>query len=228
VIGWSGPRATDGGAARLTPVDLSRLADHAFLSGSDRCSFLLEFNSGRDPRHGDILRILRDFKCAPSAAMASAPLARRKRRAIGIMAGMLRAAVSRHAAQQVTWVPVPPSKARPDPDFDDRLMQTLQIAFRDYDVDVRPLLIQARSTPADHLGRTRLGADALMDNLCLDLTILGQAPVRQAIQLFDDVLTSGKHYKCCERRLRDSLPLTPIFGVFLLRRAVRHRWGAIF
>jgi hypothetical protein len=225
VTGWGAAKPPDGLAATLTTVDLRRLADHAFLSGSDRCSFLLEFTPGRDPWHRERQRILRDFKCAPSAAMASARLARRKRRAIGIMAGMLRAAVSRHAAQQVTWVPVPPSKARPDPDFDDRLMQTLQMAFRDYDVDVRPLLFQARSTPADHLGGTRVAADSLIDNLRLDLGSLGQGPVRQAIRLFDDVLTSGKHYKCCELRLRDCLPGTPVSGLFLLRRAVRQRWG---
>jgi len=225
VIGLRVPHAPAGGAVSLTPVDLVRLADHAFLSSSDRCSFVLEFNSGFGPRLCERLHILRDFKCAPSAALARAHLARRKRRAIGFMAGMLRAAVSRSAAQQVTWVPVPPSKARPDPDFDNRLVQTLRIAFRDYDVDVRPLLFQARSTPADHLGRTRLTADALTDNLRLDLSSLGQAPVRQAIHLFDDVLTTGKHYKCCERRLRDSLPHTPVFGVFLLRRALRRRWG---
>jgi predicted amidophosphoribosyltransferase len=51
--------------------------------------------------------------------------------------------------------------------------------------------------------------------------------VRERIALFDDVLTSGKHYKCCERRLHEALPATPIHGVFLLRRVFpRRRFGA--
>jgi predicted amidophosphoribosyltransferase len=35
----------------------------------------------------------------------------------------------------------------------------------------------------------------------------------------DDVLTSGKHYKCCERKLREHRPQASIIGVFLMRRA---------
>jgi hypothetical protein len=111
-----------------------------------------------------------------------------------------------------------------DNEFDDRLMRTLELAFEGYDVDLRHLLYQVRSTPADHLGSPRLPAAVLFENLCVDATSLRARPVRQRIHLFDDVLTTGKHYKCCERRLRDALPHTPISGVFLLRRALPLRW----
>jgi predicted amidophosphoribosyltransferase len=51
--------------------------------------------------------------------------------------------------------------------------------------------------------------------------------VRAQIALFDDVLTSGKHYKCCQRRLREALPSTPIAGVFLARRVIAGRWRSL-
>jgi hypothetical protein len=208
----------------LIPLDLVQLADHPYLSIADRCSFMFEFVSGCDVQLGDSQWLIRDFKCSPSAAAVSFRRAASKQRAIVIMAESLRAAVSGRAAQVATWVPIPPSKMPADAEFDDRLMRTLALAFGDYDVDLRQLLYQAQSTPADHLGSTRLTADALLGNLCLDLASLKERPVRQTINLFDDVLTTGKHYKCCERRLRDALPDTPISGVFLLRRALSRRW----
>ena len=185
---------------------------------------MLEGVADRTPQLADRQRILRDFKCAPSAANASARRAASKQRAIGTMAELLRAAVSQRVAQEATWVPIPPSKASADSDFDDRLMRTLLIAFSGYDVDLRRLLYQSRSTPADHLGSARLSAAALLENLYLDVTCLAERPVRQRIHLFDDVLTTGKHYKCCQQRLCDVLPRTPISGVFLVRRALPRRW----
>jgi hypothetical protein len=34
------------------------------------------------------------------------------------------------------------------------------------------------------------------------------------------VLCSGKHYKCCERRLRETLVDIPISGLFVARRVL--------
>jgi hypothetical protein len=208
----------------LTPLDPIRRADHVYLSSTDRCSFMLEWIAKPGPARARCRQLLRDFKCPPSAAHANARGATAKQQAIDTMAQLLRAAVSQRAAQEVTWVPVPPSKAPADSDFDDRLLRTLARAFNGYDVDLRCLLYQAQSTPADHLGSARLGAAALLENLCLDVTRLRERPVRRRIQLFDDVLTTGKHYKCCEQRLRDALPRIPISGVFLLRRGLPRRW----
>jgi len=58
----------------------------------------------------------------------------------------------------------------------------------------------------------------------LDRELLLREPLRERIVLFDDVLTSGKHYKCCERRLRELLADMPISGLFVARRVLpRHR-----
>jgi hypothetical protein len=53
----------------------------------------------------------------------------------------------------------------------------------------------------------------------IDPTALRERPVRERIVVFDDLLTSGKHFKCCERRLQQCLPQTPVLGLFLMRRA---------
>jgi hypothetical protein len=75
------------------------------------------------------------------------------------------------------------------------------------------------STEADHNGGSRLTPDALHALMELDIAQLNALPLRQAIMLFDDVLTTGKHFKCCERRLREFVPTNiPIVGVFIARR----------
>ena len=148
---------------------------------------------------------------------------RDKCEAIATLAQWLRLALPRHEAEQSTWVPIPPSRCRTDPDFDDRLLQTLHLAFADYDVDVRGLVYQRCNTAADHVVGTRLRASTLQALLCLDAQAIEARPLRRRIVLFDDVLTSGKHYRCCERSLHQALPAMPIDGVFLLRRALPHQ-----
>lgn len=213
---WRAIEAPDSGPWALIPLNLSEQRDHAFLSASDRCSYLLEYAPGTGPRLAAGRQMIRDYKSVRSAVC--------QQRAILTLARMLRAAVSATAAQQATWVPIPPSRVPRDAGFDDRLMRTLRLAFQGYDVDLRPLLYQAHSTPADHLCRRRLTAAALLENLHVDAASLRLRPLRARINLFDDVLTTGKHYRYCEQRLREVLPDTPICGVFLLRRILPRRW----
>jgi hypothetical protein len=207
----------------LTPLDAPSRAEHAFLAASDRCAFLAQYLGGRGYQAGGCNQLIRNFKCEPSAALGNPRRQRYKQQAIARLARWLRGAISREQAECCTWVPIPPSRQRGDPDFDDRLSRTLNLAFNAYDVDVRALLYQLQSTVPDHARQARLSAQALYENLRLDVEALMARPVRQSIALFDDVLTTGKHYKCCERRLREALPCTPIAGVFLMRRVLQVR-----
>ncbi len=206
--------------AALTRLDEASRADHIYLSASDRCAYLTQYCSGSGDNENRACRqLLRNFKCEPSRARSDRRRARYKQEAIAIMGAWLRRAVPRRLAESCTWVPIPPSQRADEPDFDDRLARTLQLAFGGYDVDVRSLLCQTCSTASDHAGPVRLSEQALLQILRIDEVQLAQSPVRGRVVLFDDVLTSGKHFKCCERRLREALPNVPIAGVFLMRRA---------
>lgn len=206
--------------AALTRLDEASRADHIYLSASDRCAYLAQYCSGSaDSGNGACHQLIRNFKCEPSRARSDRRRARYKQEAIATLGAWLRQAVPRRVAESCTWVPIPPSQRAGDPDFDDRLARTLQLAFEGYDVDVRSLLSQTSSTPRDHAGRARLSEQALLEILRVDEDQLMLRPVRGRVVLFDDVLTSGKHFKCCERRLKEVLPGTPIAGIFLMRRA---------
>jgi hypothetical protein len=211
-VGSSGP-------ATLRWLDAPNRADHLFLAESDQCAYLCEYAAGLGYRGGPCNQLLRNFKCEPTIARGSLRRAHYKRQAMMTLARWLRLAVPREQAEQWTWVPVPPSRQCGDPDFDDRLSITLSLAFRDYDLDLRRLLRQQGSTASDHAGRPRLPEQLLYRLLQVDFAALRERPVRQRIVVFDDVLTSGKHFKCCERRLQQCLPQTPVLGLFLMRRA---------
>jgi hypothetical protein len=206
--------------AALMRLDEASRADHIFLTASDRCAFLAQYCSGSsEGRIGSCHQLIRNFKCEPSRALSDRRRGHYKQEAIATLSSWLRQATPRRLVESCTWVPIPPSQRAEDPEFDDRLALTLQLAFEGYDTDVRSLLYQTRSTPRDHAGRVRLPEQTLFDILRIDEAELSQRAVRGRVVLFDDVLTSGKHFKCCERRLKEVLPDRPIAGVFLMRRA---------
>jgi hypothetical protein len=211
--------------AALIRLDEASRADHIYLSASDRCAFLAQYCSGSrrdsDSRNGWCRQLIRNFKCEPSRALWDRRRGRYKQEAIETLGAWLRQAVPRRLAESCTWVPIPPSQRPDDPEFDDRLARTLLLAFEGYEIDVRSLLYQSRSTARDHARRARLSEQVLFEILRIDEVQLLRRPVRGRVVLFDDVLTSGKHFKCCERRLREVLPDAPIAGIFLMRRAPR-------
>jgi hypothetical protein len=203
---------------RLTWIDETNRSDHAFLQNTDRCLFFGEYFAGKGYQGGGTNQLIFNFKCKPSTAATNAGRRYHKDHAITVIAAGLRKAITQQNAERMTWVPIPPSKAIGHADHDDRLTRTLNVAFRGYDLDLRMMLRQTESTEADHATSERLTPDALYAITELDQVALSARPVRQAIVLFDDVLTTGKHFKCCERRLRGVLPDVPLIGIFIARR----------
>ena len=210
---------------QLTRIDATSRADHSYLEPADCCEYLAQYRVGRGDAD-DLRRLVLDFKCRPALAARSPACARRKRQAAAIIVSALRRSLTRGAVESATWVPVPPSRAIGDPDYDDRLRQALAAAFGGYDLDLRLLLTQTQSMAPDHNARIRSGADWLYRRLQVDVAALRIRPLRSRIVLFDDLLVSGKHYQCCRRRLREQLPHSPISGCFIARRLLPLRWRA--
>ena len=201
---------------------LSRI-DHPYLSDGDECWCLSTYISGVGYRAGAVNQLIANFKCMPSIAELDSPRARYKERAIAAVAARLRDAVSQSWVESVTWIPVPPSRVRHDLDYDDRLMRVLRQAFASYDTDLRAALYQTESLTADHAGSRRSRPDSLYACLRINWDALLGRPLRDGLVLFDDVLTTGKHYKCCQRRLHQALPDMRISGLFIARRVLSGR-----
>jgi predicted amidophosphoribosyltransferase len=207
----------------VNALDERARCDHPYLCGADQCWCLAEYLSGAGYRDGAVNQIIANFKCAPSIVAANRRRRQHKRRAVQSIAALLHDRVPRAWAESVTWVPVPPSRAPWDQDYDNRLAQVLRLAFAAYDIDVRVALYQSETLAADHLRARRISAAELYDRMRINWHCIAARPLRERLILFDDVLTTGKHYRCCERRLHAALPGVSIAGLFVARRVLSGR-----
>jgi predicted amidophosphoribosyltransferase len=203
---------------RLTQIDDTNRGDHPYLEEADRCFYFGEYFAGKSYKGGPTNQLVFNFKCKPTVAAANVGRAHYKNQAIQTIAGGMRRVIGQQNAERYTWVPIPPSKVIGDPDYDDRMLRALHIAFQGYNTDIRPLVRQTVSTAADHEQEDRLTRDALRAVLAVDLTSLQSVPLRDGIILVDDVLNSGKHFKESERQLRSAIPGdVAIAGLFVAR-----------
>jgi hypothetical protein len=207
-------------ATRLTKIDDTTRGAHPFLTAEDECYYFGEYFSHRGYDGGGTNQLIFNYKIKPSVAAARPDRKRYKELAVNTIANGLRRAITQQGIERRTWVPIPPSKAIAHAEYDDRLLRTLRQGFQGYNVDARLLLRQTASTTADHETGDRSTPDELYELLELDSAAYNAQPIRDEIVLFDDVLTTGKHFKCCRRRLRETLPDIRIIGVFVARRVL--------
>jgi predicted amidophosphoribosyltransferase len=137
-----------------------------------------------------------------------------KDQAIRQAARIFRAAIK--ASAEVTFVPIPPSKIKGDPLYDDRMVRLLQAACENRHTDIRELLIQQQSTEPAHRSTQRLSPDELASLYSIDESLTAPAPA--TIVIVDDVLTTGSHFKAAKNLLASRFPDARIIGLFIARR----------
>lgn len=125
----------------------------------------------------------------------------------------------------VALVPIPPSQARTDPLYDDRIDQVCNRAtdfvrtlFRYMgNARVCPLLEQAVTVPSSHLGTERRDPDQIKAGLTISYD--HNLDWVQTLILVDDVLTSGAHFTACRELIEETYPLLAgrIRGAFWAR-----------
>lgn len=205
--------------SRFTRIDETNRGDHYYLTEEDRCVFFGEWFAGKGYEGGPTNQLVVNFKHKPSKARAKSGIQYYKDQAITTIAAGLRGAIAQSSVESYTWVPIPPSKISTHEDYDTRLAQALNRAFSPYNVDIRSLIRQTESTESDHTSSgDRLSPENLLAILEVDNAELSKAPIKEnGIVLFDDVLTTGKHFKCCQAVLRQAIPDVPVIGVFVAR-----------
>ena len=145
---------------------------------------------------------------------------RHKERAINIIAAKLASSLELYGtwAQTVTWVPIPPSRAKGDPEYDDRLLQVLykvaQILQRQ--LDIRELIRQKKNTQPSHRSSSRPSPDDIAANYFIDENLMTDS-IQCKVALFDDVITTGAHFKAAQSALKQRFPRIVIGGIFIAR-----------
>ena len=199
---------------RLTKIDDLSRPDHHYLAAGDECYFLGEYSARKGFAFSATNQLILNFK--KKMDRQGLPEWRFKARAIQQAAGALRSALSDDVRRAVTFVPVPPSKARTDPLYDNRLVQMLQSIWPGQPTDIRELVIQPVSTDAVHDHEARPSPAELMARYTLNPALREPSP--QMIAVTDDVLTTGCHFVAVRNKLREAFPTIKIIGLFLARR----------
>jgi predicted amidophosphoribosyltransferase len=199
---------------RLTKIDQLALPDHFYLTAADDCYFLGEYTARKGFAFSATNQLVLNFK--KSVAVRNTAQWRHKEQAIGQAATAFRTALNEEWLNVATLVPVPPSKAKADPLYDDRLVRMLRAMRAQPALDVRELIVQRVSTNPVHDRQQRPRPEELEANYGIDNDLTNPAP--QVIGLFDDVLTTGAHYRAALNVLHRAFPGVRIIGLFIARR----------
>lgn len=200
---------------RLSKIDDLTRPDHTFLDAGDICYYLGEYTARAGFAFSETNDLIQNLK--KPMERRTRPEWRYKTWAIERSAQMLREALPDDWYPHVTFVPVPPSKMRDHADYDDRLLQILQKVGEGTRIDIRELIVMTESIDPAHLKDDRRSVRELTQRMRLERSLANPPP--GAICIFDDVLTTGAHFKAAETILRIQFPEIPLAGLFLARRA---------
>lgn len=112
-----------------------------------------------------------------------------------------------------TFIPIPPSKARNEPLYDDRNLKCLNLAVN---CNVLDIISFKETHESFHITGQRPPPHELINNLEINEVEIKT----KNILLFDDFLTSGSHFKACKNLLLQFYPDKAIYGLFIARRKI--------
>jgi hypothetical protein len=199
---------------RLTKIDDLTRPDHSYLTAADVCYFLGEYTARKGFAFSTTNNLIINLKKPMDRQRL--PEWRYKARAIQTAAAALRDALNDRARRTLTFVPVPPSKARTDPLYDDRLVQVLHGVWPGQATDVRELILQPASSDAAHDRDNRPRPAELEARYVIDRGLLHPAP--RILAVVDDLVTTGAHFVAIRNMLRREFPDSQIVGIFIARR----------
>ena len=200
---------------RLTKIDDLTRPDHTFLEPEDECFYLGEYTARKGFAFSETNNLINNLR--KPMGRRGRPEWRYKESAIITCGRMLREAINEEWLGAAMLVPVPGSKMKGDAEYDDRMPRILQALGRGRELDIRELVIMTRNVSQSHLIEDRVTISELIASMTIDETCAEPAPA--TIGIFDDVLTTGRHFKAVQSVLRDRFPDVPMVGVFIARRA---------
>ena len=199
---------------RLTAIDDLTRRDHWYLREGDVCHFIGEYTARKGSAYSATNTLILDFKM--SVLNNGLPVWRHKEAAIATAAAVLRQSMHPSVLDQVVFVPMPPSKAKGDAGYDDRLVRMLQMVRPGQPLDARELLVQTRSVEPSHQRSTRPQASDIARRYRIDETLA--VPEPGVVAVVDDLLTSGAHFRAAKRVLTRRFADVEVVGLFLARR----------
>lgn len=198
-------------AVRFREIDDQNRDDHYYITNDDACLFLYEYTSGMGYAHSETNSLILNLKKKKNSGGYIW-----KGRAIASCAAALGPALNPKWLAEAVLVPIPPSKIKTDPMYDDRMTQVCRSIRSSVPIDVRELIEQIHSTPAVHDG-DRLRPEEIEANYRVDENQCSEGQPKY-IGLVDDMLTAGAHFRAAKNILSKRFPASKITGIFIARR----------
>ena len=112
-------------------------------------------------------------------------------------------------------IPMPPSKTRQHPDYDDRMEQVAQRVAQHFpNLRYWPLLKGIRDVQGSHTGTTSRDPEDVFNTIGIEETEVGNYLNEDIVYIIDDVLTSGSHFTAARKHILNYFPNIQIHGLF--------------
>lgn len=181
----------------------------AYLDNSDNCYYAYDYVSGGTFKDGPGNDLIKNFQ--KSVSVKGTNQWKYKLGAIDKVGRIIAATF----ADVAHIAPMPTSKTEGCPDYDDRLIQALRIAQTHNSKLVihYPISRRIRGIAAKSGAGSR--HPSLIESELQWRGFSGPAPA--GLYLFDDVITSGGHFKACAQLVSANSPGTSVAGIFIAK-----------
>lgn len=198
---------------KLITIDAALRRDHHHLTEDDECFAVGEYTRRGGYAASATNNLISNLK--KDVRLRGQPQWRYKEQAIRDAGKQIRSAISTEALPTITFVPMPPSKAKDDPAYDDRMVRICDAIVEGAAGDVRELVVQTGSREARHIVGGPRDVGSLQLIYSIDETLTEPPPVQ--IMVVDDVLNTGASFKAIKAVLQDRFPGVPVYGMFVAR-----------
>ncbi|MAB50251.1 hypothetical protein [Marinobacter sp.] len=200
---------------RLVEIDDKSRHQHYYLEPTDHCLYLGEYTARGGWGYSEVNQLIFNLKKGVDRKELSDY--QFKEQAIESVANLIGKAINVGA---VSFIPVPPSKMITDPLYDDRLVRILQLVKNhNQECHWSDVISQAISTEANHLTPNRKRPEEIA--ALYQVAEVDPDQFRDIILVFDDIITTGAHFKAMQRKLHAVFPNKTIAGFFIARRVFK-------
>ena len=212
---------------RFTKIDELLIGDHSYLHPEDTCYFVWEYTARKGFSHSQGNDIILNLK--KGMDKKGLPGWHYKEETIRYVGVVFRKLIKEDWLKSATLVPIPPSVVKDDPMYDNRVGRILQEMGQGLELDIREIVLLKDSVKPHHSyekEEKRPGPEQLRAMLQIEEGFCEPTP--SAIGVFDDVLTTGGHFKALQSLLQERFPSVPVCGFFVARRVPESDFEEIF
>ncbi|MGH9543645.1 MAG: hypothetical protein ACRD23_00350 [Terriglobales bacterium] len=203
-------------APRLQKIDEHTRPDHSYLDEGDECYYVSEYTPRQGFHYSETNDLIINLK--KPVDRRGRPEYEWKEWAIRRSGDLLRSVLSADWIPSAMLLPIPCSKAKGHPLYDDRILQVIRRMTQGLRCDVRELVLQTQSLESFHDG-SRMRPDELKEYYALDEELCNRQPPTE-VAIFDDLLTTGSHFRAMKAVINEHWPNVPVSGIFIARRYI--------